>query len=506
VLIAIPGTLDTGDEVSGWNIYHLLHGWPFVHLESTHYQNVGNSEDGRYRLSRLPWGMDDVTSAKEAAAFFTRGESSVQLNLRLEKERYRPHWIGKVGFWSDEGNWPVVKTGVHFTPRYIGMLLNLLCLALLAAIVAALSERGIRRNGRLLKYSLANLLIGTALIAITCAWIARVHLDEAAQARIDDQLQTLSDKRFSDNNELYYFSKSHESRFPLIISQLLNHGKHPWGALPFFRQVKSGHVLVRINEESDLDRLKNITNLVNANKYSVEVELERVSPESLKMLNALDGVNLVGLAVAFREQRSIPLAAFSLERDEADLARAQASQDRIHMLLDQYLLSKSRFARRKKLALVEPRLAIQKLAEQRKEAQAQKDNPRPFIGIYTEPLVGEDGIRIRYVANKSPADLVDLRRDDVILKIDDINTASPQGLIDTVSKYEVGDSVTLTVRRDGKEMKIKATLADNCDDLTPDGYVHWQIHPLRFAHRSRLGNSRPGSPQRTAAHSLRYCR
>ena len=185
VLIAMPGTLDTGDNVSGRNIYHLVHGWPFVHLEITHHLKAGNLEEGRYRLSRLPWGTDATKTAKEAAALFTKGRSPFQLNLRVEKDPYRAHWLGKVSFWSDVSNWPALKTGVHLTPRYFGMLLNLLCLALLAAMVAALCERRIRRHGRLLKYSLAILLIGIALIAATCAWITAIQLDHTEQVRLD---------------------------------------------------------------------------------------------------------------------------------------------------------------------------------------------------------------------------------------------------------------------------------------------------------------------------------
>ena len=470
VLIAIPGTLDTGGQVSGWNIYHLLHGWPFVHLESTHYQNVGNSEEGRYRLSRLPWDMDKATSAKEAAAIFTKGQSPAQLNLRLEKERYRPHWIGKVGFWSEGSSWPALKTGVHFTPRYVGVLLNLFCLALLVSIVAALCERRIRRHERLLKYSLANLFIGTALIAVACAWIARMHLDHAAQARVDDQLQTISSEKFKDNNELYYFSKSHESRFPLIISQLLNHGKHSWGAVPFFRQVKSGHVMVRISKESDLDRLKRIASLVSPNEYSVELDLNNFNSKTQKMLNALDGANLVSLSLSFGDYRALlGSASLALGRDGGDLARVQASNERSWLMIEEMqedrgllkgLVGGKLFAGRKKVGMAERQQAGQKLAEQRKESQLRTDNPRPHIGIYAKPLEDEDGVRIEFVLDNSPADQADLRVGDVILKIDDKVATSQQQLSKTVLQYEVGDRVTLTVRRGSKEMKIKPTLAD----------------------------------------------
>ena len=476
-LIAIPGTLSTGDEVSGLNIYHLLHGWPFVHLESTHYhQNVGNSEIGRYRLGRLPLGADVAKSAKEAAAIFTQDRSSAQLNLRLEKDPYRSHWLGKLGFWSDGSNWSILKSGVHLTPRYFGMLLNLFCIALLAAIVAALSELKIRRHGGLLKYSLANLLIGITVIAVACAWITGIHLDHTDQAQLDDQLQALSEKRFSDNNELFYFSKSHESRFPLVISQLLNHGKHPWGALPYFRQVKTGHVLVRIEKESDIDRLKKIKSLVSANKYSVELDLHSYTPETQKMLNTLDGVNLVSLKLSFGGQQASSYIARASRRKETetDLARVQASQARSSLVYEKTQedykelfqgLDNKNYAKLKaifpaKKTPMNQRLDEQRLAEQKNESQTPKFKTGPFIGIYMEKLKDEDGVRISRIINNSPADLADLRIDDVILKIDDEVATSPQFLAQTLVKYKSSDHVALKVRRGDKEMRIKLTLAD----------------------------------------------
>ena len=299
VLIGIPGTLDTGDQVAGWNIYHLAHGWPFVHLETTHYQKVGNSAKGRYQLGHLPAGAEVATSAKEVATIFAKHRPQIKLNLRLEKDRHRAQWLGKISYWSDGSNWPILKTGVHLTPRYVGMLLNLFCIVLLALIVAALSEYRIRRYGGLLKYTLANLLLGIAVISIACAWIARMHLDHEAQARLDEPLQALSDKGYRDNNGLQYFRKHHEARFPLIVSQLLNHGRHPWGSVPFFRQVKSGTIGIVIHGESDIDRLRRIKNLATSTKYSIALRLTSFTPETQKMFNALNGVKPARLNFSF---------------------------------------------------------------------------------------------------------------------------------------------------------------------------------------------------------------
>ena len=82
------------------------------------------------------------------------------------------------------------------------------------------------------------------------------------------------------------------------------------------------------------------------------------------------------------------------------------------------------------------------------------------MGIISQPLVGEDGIRIRTLLRKSPASLAGLRRGDAILKIDDNVLTRSQSFDETLSQYEIGDSVALTARRGDKEMKVKLTLAD----------------------------------------------
>ena len=106
------------------------------------------------------------------------------------------------------------------------------------------------------------------------------------------------------------------------------------------------------------------------------------------------------------------------------------------------------------------RLDEQRLAEQKNESQTPKFKTGPFIGIYMEKLKDEDGVRISRIINNSPADLADLRIDDVILKIDDEVATSPQFLAQTLVKYKSSDHVALKVRRGDKEMRIKLTLAD----------------------------------------------
>ena len=131
---------------------------------------------------------------------------------------------------------------------------------------------------------------------------------------------------------------------------------------------------------------------------------------------------------------------------------------------------------------------------------------RPFIGIFMDTLEDEDGIRITRIVNKSPADLADLRVNDVILKINDEAAKAPSFLSETLGQYDIGDRVTLTVRRGGKEIKIKLTLAER-DKISPDntrsntqnsmGSVlsrRRKDFPNSFQHDSMLSSSTCGGP------------
>ena len=131
---------------------------------------------------------------------------------------------------------------------------------------------------------------------------------------------------------------------------------------------------------------------------------------------------------------------------------------------------------------------------------------RPFIGIFMSDLEDEDGIRISQIVNKSPADLADLRVNDVIIEIDGEVSKNRRFLSETLGQYDIGDRVTLTVRRGGKEIKIKLTLAER-DKISPDntrsntqnsmGSVlsrRRKDFPMSFQHDSMLSSSTCGGP------------
>lgn len=74
-------------------------------------------------------------------------------------------------------------------------------------------------------------------------------------------------------------------------------------------------------------------------------------------------------------------------------------------------------------------------------------------GAYLAPSQGQS-----VVLDNSPAQKAGLKEKDIITKIDDVSIDENNSLTSVLGRHSVGDKVTLTVNRDGKEQKITATL------------------------------------------------
>jgi len=192
VLIAVPATVTGGGGTTGLNINHSVHGWPWVHLESTEYDVYGNWVNKKFIPGQMPAGLDLVESSRNAAAGFTKDKPSVQWNLRLEPDDWQAEDIsGQAGYWSEPTVWPAWEDKTHLTPRYVGLLLNMIVVALLAGLVAAFCEYRIRHHQRLLKFSLAKMLIAVAVCVVAMGWFTNALRENAAQVRLDDAIQAL---------------------------------------------------------------------------------------------------------------------------------------------------------------------------------------------------------------------------------------------------------------------------------------------------------------------------
>ncbi|MBI2404760.1 PDZ domain-containing protein [Candidatus Gottesmanbacteria bacterium] len=72
-----------------------------------------------------------------------------------------------------------------------------------------------------------------------------------------------------------------------------------------------------------------------------------------------------------------------------------------------------------------------------------------------------EGAYIVDVISGSPADTAGLKQGDIITKFDDIRLSGENAeLSKIISKKKVGDTVSLTIWRDGKEKTVKLTLGN----------------------------------------------
>jgi S1-C subfamily serine protease len=79
--------------------------------------------------------------------------------------------------------------------------------------------------------------------------------------------------------------------------------------------------------------------------------------------------------------------------------------------------------------------------------------------IYRLPV--QYGVYITDVASNSPADKAGLRVGDIITGIDNTALDDTHAYINTLFQYSSGDTVTLTVNRNGKSIQVQATLGES---------------------------------------------
>lgn len=88
------------------------------------------------------------------------------------------------------------------------------------------------------------------------------------------------------------------------------------------------------------------------------------------------------------------------------------------------------------------------------------DVKRPYLGISADQdkIDAGDGAHIGEVAKDGAAAATDLRKGDVITKINDAPINSWTELQATISSYNTGEKINITYKRDGKEKTTTATL------------------------------------------------
>ena len=83
---------------------------------------------------------------------------------------------------------------------------------------------------------------------------------------------------------------------------------------------------------------------------------------------------------------------------------------------------------------------------------------RALMGVTTQPTGEGLGVEIVEIADGSGAADSDLRVGDVIVALDDTDITDPTSLGAAVAEYQPGDTVTVTVQRDGSTQDVPVTL------------------------------------------------
>jgi serine protease Do len=89
-----------------------------------------------------------------------------------------------------------------------------------------------------------------------------------------------------------------------------------------------------------------------------------------------------------------------------------------------------------------------------------------FLGVQMESV--DNGVKIVVVVAKSPADKAGVKVNDIIFQIDDKSIPDMETMQDTIMRYKPGDTPTIKLRRDGKDMELKPTLAKREGDARSD--------------------------------------
>jgi len=96
---------------------------------------------------------------------------------------------------------------------------------------------------------------------------------------------------------------------------------------------------------------------------------------------------------------------------------------------------------------------------------AQQSQEKPWLGVMLART--PDGVTIAQVIADSPADKAGLKRGDVIKAVDGTTIDTAQELREQLKDKQVGDTVTLSIDRDGQTLDVSVTLEARPEPLPP---------------------------------------
>lgn len=88
---------------------------------------------------------------------------------------------------------------------------------------------------------------------------------------------------------------------------------------------------------------------------------------------------------------------------------------------------------------------------------AQKPETKVSLGIRPDLMYFKEGIKAASVTKNKPGSKAGMKVNDILIAIDGKKTGGLVQYRDLLNTYKPGDKVTLTIKRDGKKLKLQAT-------------------------------------------------
>lgn len=118
--------------------------------------------------------------------------------------------------------------------------------------------------------------------------------------------------------------------------------------------------------------------------------------------------------------------------------------------------------------LQELKITLMPRAQALGQAAPSKGTGRPELGI-GGAKAKDGGAEIGFVRPGSPAELAGIDSGEILLKIDDTPVTDQKSIDAVINSKKIGDKIGLTLKRDGKEVKVEVELAEQDAPPPPPG-------------------------------------
>jgi membrane-associated protease RseP (regulator of RpoE activity) len=102
---------------------------------------------------------------------------------------------------------------------------------------------------------------------------------------------------------------------------------------------------------------------------------------------------------------------------------------------------------------------------------------RAFLGVVTKNTSDKKGVEIKEVVENSAAAAADLQQGDILLSVNDMTVESTNNLIEILSDYQPGESVSVTYLRNGKRNTTTAELKENENYFESE---EWEVYGSKW--------------------------